>query len=77
MPFSELFLLFGLKDIYVRKLAMSKINLIIRVSMYRNNDLLAVNTNNTSIIQIEIRSQKATQIRQIDNGSIHEINIVS
>jgi hypothetical protein len=37
--------------------------LIIQVSMYRNNDLLAVNMNNISTTQIEIRSQKATQTR--------------
>jgi hypothetical protein len=49
--------------------------LIIQVS--RNNDLLAVNMNNTSTTQIEIRSQKATQTRQIDNRYIHEIIIVS
>jgi hypothetical protein len=34
----------------VRKLIRHKINLIIQVSMYRNNDLLAVNMNNTSTI---------------------------
>jgi hypothetical protein len=56
---------------------MPKINLIIQVSMYRNNDLLAVNMNNTSTTQIEIRSQKSIQMRQIDNESIHEIIIVS
>jgi hypothetical protein len=33
--------------------------------------------NNTNTIQIEIISQKATKTRQIDNGSIHEITIVS
>jgi hypothetical protein len=33
--------------------------------------------NNTSTTQIETRSQKTTQTRQIDNGSIHKITIVS
>jgi hypothetical protein len=33
--------------------------------------------NNTSTTQIEIRSQKTTQTRQIDNRYIHKINIVS
>jgi hypothetical protein len=47
----------------VRKLTRPKINLIIQVSMYRNSDLLVVNTNNTSTTQIEIRSQKTTQMR--------------
>jgi hypothetical protein len=32
----------------VRKLTRPKINLIIQLSMYRNNDLLAVNMNNIS-----------------------------
>jgi hypothetical protein len=41
----------------VRKSTNPKINLIIQVSMYTNNDPLAVNTNNTSTTQIEIRSQ--------------------
>jgi hypothetical protein len=45
--------------------------------MYRNNNLLAVNINNISTIQIKIRSQKITQTRQIDNKSVHEITIVS
>jgi hypothetical protein len=64
-------------EIFVRKLTMLKINLIIQLIMYRNNDPLAVNMNNTSTTQIEIRSQKATQTRQIDNRSINEITIVS
>jgi hypothetical protein len=37
-----------LNELLIRKLTRPKINLIIQVSMYRNNDVLAVNTNNTS-----------------------------
>jgi hypothetical protein len=47
----------------VKKLTRAKINLIIQLSMYINNNLLAVNMINTSTTQIEIRSQKVTQMR--------------
>jgi hypothetical protein len=46
----------GSRDGLVRKLTRSNINLIIQLNMYRNNDLLTVNINNTSTAQIEIRS---------------------
>jgi hypothetical protein len=67
----------GSRDDHFRKLTRSNINLTIQLNMYRNNDLLAVNINNTSTAQIEIRSQKVIQMRQIGNRSIHEIIIVS